>query len=186
MTPAKALDYLARFSKKNPVAKRALKKFKGLGDDASEWTYKQLKSLEKTVDKVRGMNPEGQKAPTDVVGRAARLLRRANPDQVRGGILTNSQRAADKLKAVGAAATGAAGAAGVVGTKVAYDKGRNKGREEGRKNLEQTADFAIEMTDREAKTNEKSYGGKVTRRKAGGKIGRGCGAALRGGGRVMR
>ena len=42
------------------------------------------------------------------------------------------------------------------------------------------------MTDREANTNKKSYGGKVTRRKAGGKIGRGCGAALRGGGKVMR
>ena len=178
----KLLNDLAHLAKRNPEAKRALRKFKGLGDDFSEWTSKQMTSLEKAVGKARGMNPEGQKAPTDVVGRAARLLRRANPDQVRGGILTNSQRAADKLKAVGAAATGAAGAAGVVGTKVAYDKGKN----EGRKNLEQTADFAIEMTDREAKTNEKSYGGKVTRRKAGGKIGRGCGAALRGGGRVMR
>lgn len=33
---------------------------------------------------------------------------------------------------------------------------------------------------------EKSYGGKVTKKAMGGKIGRGCGAALRGGGKVMR
>jgi hypothetical protein len=32
----------------------------------------------------------------------------------------------------------------------------------------------------------KSYGGKVTKKAMGGKIGRGCGAALRGGGKVMR
>jgi len=33
---------------------------------------------------------------------------------------------------------------------------------------------------------EKSYGGKVTKKAMGGKIGRGCGAALRGAGKVMK
>ena len=179
----KLLDDLARLAKRNPEAKIALKRFKGIGDDAANYTSKQLKSLKKAVDKARGMNPEGQKAPTDVVGRAARLYRKANPDQVKAGILTNSQRYSDKLKAAGAAAAGATGA---LGLKAGYDKGKNKGREESRKESNQIADFAIEMTDREANTNKKSYGGKVTRRKAGGKIGRGCGAALRGGGKVMR
>jgi len=179
----KLLNDLARVAKKNPEARAALRKFKKIGDDAANYTSKQLDDLKKAVDKARGMNPKGQKAPTDVVGRATRLLRKANPDQVRGEILTNSQRAADKLKAAGAAAAGATGA---LGLKAGYDKGKNKGREESRKESNQIADFAIEMTDREANTNKKSYGGKVTRRKAGGKIGRGCGAALRGGGKVMR
>jgi hypothetical protein len=37
-----------------------------------------------------------------------------------------------------------------------------------------------------SKTIEKSKGGKVNYRKSGGKIGRGCGAAQRGGGKVMK
>ncbi len=37
-----------------------------------------------------------------------------------------------------------------------------------------------------SKTTKKSKGGKVNYRKSGGKIGRGCGAAQRGGGKVMK
>jgi len=179
----KLLDDLARLAKRNPEAKIALKRFKGIGDDAANYTSKQLKSLKKAVDKARGMNPKGQKAPTDVVGRAARLYRKANPDQVKGGILTNSQRAADKLKAAGAAAAGATGA---LGLKAGYDKGRSKGLKEGREELNITGEELKIIEDNAKKPAKKSYGGKVTRRKAGGKIGRGCGAALRGGGKVMR
>jgi len=179
----KLLNDLARVAKKNPEARAALRKFKKIGDDAANYTSKQLDDLKKAVDKARGMNPKGQKAPTDVVGRATRLLRKANPDQVRGEILTNSQRAADKLKAAGAAAAGATGA---LGLKAGYDKGRSKGLKEGREELNITGEELKIIEDNAKKPAKKSYGGKVTRRKAGGKIGRGCGAALRGGGKVMR
>lgn len=183
MNPVKLLDYLARASKKNPAAKRAFKRFERIGNDATNYTYKQLKSLEKAVDKVRGMNPEGQKAPTDVVGRATRVLRKANPKQKKIEPLTKTQRYSDKLKAAGAAAAGATGA---LGLKAGYDKGRSKGLKEGREELNITGEELKIIEDNSKKPAKKSYGGKVTRRKAGGKIGRGCGAALRGGGKVMR
>ena len=181
MNPVKLLDYLARASKKNPVAKRAFKRFKGIGDDAANYTDKQLKSLEKAVNKVRGMNPEGQKAPTDVVGRAARLYRKANPQQKRIEDLNKYQRHYDKLKVAGATASGGIAGAGAVSAKAAYNKGKEKNQ-----GLNITGEELKIIEDNTKNPAKKSYGGKVTRRKAGGKIGRGCGAALRGGGKVMR
>jgi|TARA_R110000782_G_scaffold257413_1_gene346683 hypothetical protein len=173
MTPIKALNYLARVAKKNPEARAALRKFKKIGDDAANYTSKQLDDLKRTVNKFKksidSADPTipGRKSPTS-------------------GIIVGKQRTAREIarQKVLKAAAGAAGAVG--GAAVAAPILYNKGKKEGRKEFNQTADFAIEMTDREANTNKKSYGGKVTRRKAGGKIGRGCGAALRGGGKVMR
>ena len=177
----KLLNDLARVAKKNPEARAALRKFKKIGDDAANYTSKQLDDLKKAVDKARGMNPEGQPAPTDVVGRAARLLRKANPQQKRIEPLTKTQRYSDKLKVAGATASGGIAGAGAVSAKAAYNKGKEKNQ-----GLNITGEELKIIEDNAKKPAKKSYGGKVTRRKAGGKIGRGCGAALRGGGKVMR
>tara|TARA_R110000772_G_scaffold55761_1_gene127281 strand:+ start:995 stop:1447 length:453 start_codon:yes stop_codon:yes gene_type:complete len=49
------------------------------------------------------------------------------------------------------------------------------------------SEIAADKESREMnKTSKKMSGGKVTYRKAGGKIGRGCGAAMRGAGKVMK
>ena len=177
----KLLNDLARLAKRNPEAKIALKRFKGIGDDAANYTSKQLKSLKKAVDKARGMNPEGQPAPTDVAGRAARLYRKANPQQKRIEDLNKYQRHYDKLKVAGATASGGIAGAGAVSAKAAYNKGKEKNQ-----GLNITGEELKIIEDNTKNPAKKSYGGKVTRRKAGGKIGRGCGAALRGGGKVMR
>lgn len=173
----KLLDDLTRLAKKNPTARIALKRFEKIGNDASNYTYKQLKSLEKAVNKFKksidSADPTipGRKSPTS-------------------GIIVGKQRTAREIarQKVLKAAAGAAGAVGgaAVAAPVLYNKGKNKGLEEGRKELNITGKELKTIEDGAKNFEKKSYGGKVTRRRAGGKIGRGCGAALRGGGKVMR
>ena len=177
----KLLTKLAGLAVENPDAKKALGKFEKLGKDETKWTKNQIDALKEAVNDARGMNPKGQKAPTDVVGRAARLLRRANPQQKRIEDLNKYQRHYDKLKVAGATASGGIAGAGAVSAKAAYNKGKEKNQ-----GLNITGEELKIIEDNTKNPAKKSYGGKVTRRKAGGKIGRGCGAALRGGGKVIR
>ena len=48
-TPMKLLDTAQRLSKRNPLAKRAFKRFEKLGNKAANWTENQVRALEKHV-----------------------------------------------------------------------------------------------------------------------------------------
>jgi len=122
--------------------------------------------------------------------RASRLVRPIEPGQRRVEQATRSQRATDKARleagAIGAGAGVGATAAGYEAAKALKSDDESRRQAQSAEEMYRAVLTPDEMDVLEEYTRTKASKGSATKKAMGGKVGRGCGAAMRGGGAVMR